>query len=106
MGGLKRLSQPTFKESSVQYHARAPDCSPQIEEELNVGGLKRLTPPTFKENSAQYHTFSRFRAEELNVGGSKRLTHGFILSGAIWWRRSGSTFSNINTAQHSTMTYR
>ncbi|CAL8344909.1 unnamed protein product [Arctogadus glacialis] len=33
-----------------------PDCSPQIEEELNVGGLKRLSQPTFKENSAQYQS--------------------------------------------------
>ncbi|CAL8394982.1 unnamed protein product [Boreogadus saida] len=36
-----------------RYDSSAPDCGPQIEEELNVGGVKRLTPPTCKENSAR-----------------------------------------------------
>ena len=73
-----------------------PDCSSQIEEELNVGGLKRLTPPTFKENSAQYHTFSRFRAEELNVGGLKRLSQPtFKENSAQYHGPDGNTFSRF-----------
>ena len=79
-----------------RVYPSAPDCSLQIEEELNVGGLKRLTPPTFKENSAQYHTFSRFRAEELNVGGLKRLSQPtFKENSAQYHGPDGNTFSRF-----------